>query len=112
VNLTRVETTMLVMLAVLIVWTVVLVVKEFKTADRKIEAIIDRTEAEIREDRLKDLLTTLNLYIGHYAWTQLTTEQKELLADVVDSEHEKQDMNDGHWGTDLAYRPTERWWRA
>ena len=34
-NLTRVETTMLVMLAVLIVWTVVLVVKEFKTADLK-----------------------------------------------------------------------------
>lgn len=51
---------------------------------------------------LRDLVTTLWLYIGRYAETQLTTEQKELLADAVDSSH----MDDGH--------PAEyhRWWRG
>jgi hypothetical protein len=50
---------------------------------------------------LRDLVATLWLYIGRYVETQLTTEQKELLADVVEA--------DGESGRPFEY---ERWWRC
>jgi hypothetical protein len=34
---------------------------------------------------LRDLIAALSLYIGRYEETQLTTEQKELLADVIEN---------------------------
>lgn len=49
--------------------------------------------------RLRDLIATLWLYIGHHAETQLTTAQKELLADVVEG-HER-DFS-------MVF---DRWWR-
>jgi len=57
--------------------------------------------ALVRErDRLQDLAATMWLYVGHVGETNLTTEQKELLYDVLDAQRE-----DG----DPLY---ERWWRA
>ena len=54
-------------------------------------------------DQLRDILCSLNLYIGQYEWTQLTTEQKNMLADVVDRERQ-QNFPDDH-------TPLERWWQ-
>lgn len=99
------------LLIALIIWVAALWLHSFKTADRKITAIFNAHEADMREQRLKDLLYTLNLYIGYHTWTQLTNEQKELLADVLDEEYAKQDREDGYVGTDMAHQPVERWWR-
>ena len=62
--------------------------------------------------RLRDLLSYLWLYQRRHTWTQLTTEQKELFADVVDEDHRVQDIEDGYVGTDMAYTPVDRWWRG
>lgn len=51
-------------------------------------------------ERLRDLVATLWLYIGRYAEKQLTTEQKELLYDVVEAAPGHEDDE-----------PMERWWR-
>ena len=99
------------LLVVLIIGVAVLLHKEFSTADRKIKAVYDAHDAEKREQEMKNLLYALNLYISYHTWTQLTTEQKDLLADVVDEEYAKQDIEDGYVGTDMAHKPTERWWR-
>lgn len=56
-----------------------------------------------RIEALQDLVSTLNLYAGRHTWTQLTTGQKELFADVIDIDHARQDDDNG-------YR-VERWWR-
>lgn len=48
---------------------------------------------------LRDLIATLWLYTGRYEEKQLTTEQKELFADVVES-HPR----------DFDYEH-DRWWR-
>jgi hypothetical protein len=50
-------------------------------------------------EALRDLIATLWLYIGRRAEQQLTTEQKELLADVVEGYDEA--------GVDEF----DRWWR-
>lgn len=64
--------------------------------------ISEQERAAALEDpaRLRDLISTLWLYIGRYAETQLTTEQKELLADAIES--------GDHSGEDFTY---DRWWR-
>jgi hypothetical protein len=51
-------------------------------------------------DALRGLIESLWLYIGRYEETQLTTEQKELLADVVEQRADR----------DEPYE-YERWWR-
>ena len=51
--------------------------------------------------QLEDLICTLWLYTGHYAWKQLTTEQRELFADVLD----RRPQDDGD------FEPVDRWWR-
>lgn len=51
--------------------------------------------------QLEDLICTLWLYTGHYAWKQLTTEQRELFADVLD----RRPQDDGD------FSPVDRWWR-
>lgn len=55
------------------------------------------------EEALRDLVAVLNLYVGHHAWTQLTTPQKELFADVVDRHWSEVEPGDRSL--------TERWWR-
>lgn len=52
---------------------------------------------------LKDLLVYLHLYVTQHTWTQLTTDQKELFADIVD-EHRRREYPDDPV-------PIERWWR-
>lgn len=49
---------------------------------------------------LRQLIAALWLYIGYYEETQLTTEQKELLADVVERTSSDDDQ--------ISY---DRWWR-
>jgi len=73
-----------------------------KSGDRYTTEAFDSADND-RHDKdpaaLRDLIATLWLYIGRSAETQLTTEQKELLADVVeaaDRDHE------------FVY---DRWWR-
>lgn len=48
-------------------------------------------------DYLRDLIATLWLYIGRYEETQLTTEQKELLADVVEGHERDFSMTFDRW---------------
>jgi hypothetical protein len=50
---------------------------------------------------LRDLISTIWLYIGRFEETQLTTEQKELLADVVENDEPQRNY-------EYEY---ERWWR-
>lgn len=50
---------------------------------------------------LRELIATLWLYIGRYEEIQLTTEQKELMADIVESD-------DSDRLTPFEY---DRWWR-
>lgn len=62
-----------------------------------------RAETPPVEEALRDLVATLNLYVGHHTWTKLTTPQKELFADVVDRNWSELEPGDGAL--------TERWWR-
>ncbi|WP_217924944.1 hypothetical protein [Miltoncostaea oceani] len=59
--------------------------------------------AEERAVALADLVATLNLYIGRFVETQLTTAQRELLYDVVQAEAEA--------AVDHSDEPLPRWWR-
>lgn len=107
-----VESLLIVLLLFILLWVVVLIVKEFSTANRKIEAIFDAESAEKRERETQELLAVLSLYLSYHAWTQLTTEQKELLADAIDEAHRRQDIEDGYASdSTMAYAPTKRWWR-
>lgn len=49
--------------------------------------------------KLEDLIATFWLYTGRYEETQLTTEQKELFADVVEKRTNDRDFQ------------FDRWWR-
>jgi hypothetical protein len=51
-------------------------------------------------DALQGLIGSLWLYIGRYEETQLTTERKELLADVIEERGDRDEP--------LKY---DRWWR-
>lgn len=64
----------------------------------------------VENEALRDLVSSMWLYTSRHTWTQLTTEQKELFADVVDADHVRQDALEGT-SPDLAYTPLERWWR-
>lgn len=55
-----------------------------------------------RADLQQETLAALALYISRHTWTQLTTEQKECLADAIDKD--RQDMHDEVGAVD-------RWWR-
>jgi hypothetical protein len=52
--------------------------------------------------RAHDLIGTLHLYITRHTETQLTTEQKELLYDIVEARYRAHGISD---------EPMERWWR-
>lgn len=75
------------------------------TAEQEVNAL------KTRVAELESVLESLWLHVGRYEVSQLTTAQKELLADVIDADHERQDSEDGYTGTDMAYSKTERWWR-
>ncbi|MHA7191069.1 hypothetical protein ACX80N_12345 [Arthrobacter sp. MDT2-16] len=49
----------------------------------------------------RETLASLSLYISHHTWAQLTTEEKECLADAIDAEP----------GEDPDLPKVERWWR-
>jgi hypothetical protein len=65
---------------------------------------------EIR--RLRHLVSYLWLYVDRHVWTQLTTPQKELFADVLDDYGRRADVEEGYVGTDMAHHPVDRWWRG
>lgn len=60
-----------------------------------------------RIEALEDVVATLWLHIGHHAESQLTTEQKEILADAVDAQRTRQDPQP----TDPGPQQFDRWWR-
>lgn len=53
---------------------------------------------------VNDLLASLYLYIGRYEWSQLTTKQKELFADRIDTSH-------AHTSEAGELHEVDRWWR-
>lgn len=69
------------------------------------------TPSTERVAALEDLLASLWLYTSRHTWTQLTTEQKDLFADVVDAHLAAADVEDGYAGTPMANAPVDRWWR-
>ena len=79
-------------------------------------ATADNTGADRAVDEraaaLEDLIANLWLYVGRRTWTQLTTSQKELFADVVDAHHAAADIEEGYQGTEFAFTPVQRWWRT
>lgn len=69
-------------------------------------------EQQQRIAALEDLIATLWLYTGNQAWMKLTTEQKELFADVVDADHRRIDEAEGRApGEPGSFTPIMRWWR-
>lgn len=61
---------------------------------------------------LEDLLTTLMLYVAWRPTTRpLTTEQKNIWADLIDAEHAWRDQQEGTAGTDRSYGLVDRWWQ-
>lgn len=50
-----------------------------------------------------EILLSLNLYIGEYEWKQLTTEQKNFFADLIDT-YRAENFPEDH-------EPMERWWQ-
>jgi hypothetical protein len=84
-----------------------------KEADRQIWAYVagkERIIAAHRYQELADLVTYAELHFGRFVWTQLTTDQKELLADLIDAKYDRQDAEE-NTPADRRYTPTERWWR-
>ena len=100
------EEGLIALLIIVIAWlTVLLLYREFTVADRKIDAILDR----VTYDRQRELLASMWLYTNwRYVTKNLTTEQKELWADVIDEVHRAQEIEDG---TPEDFWPVERWWR-
>lgn len=76
-----------------------------KTLARKAaEPKVANTPVEVENVKLRELLCYLNLYTSYHTWTKLTTEQKELFANVIDEDRfEEYGEEDVH--------PVERWWR-
>lgn len=50
---------------------------------------------------MQETLACLSLYVSHHAWTQLTTPQKECLADAIDV----------HFSDEPLVGKVDRWWR-
>ena len=59
----------------------------------------DRQANAFDPTKLRDLIAYLWLYIGRFEEKQLTTEQKEMLADIVEGTSEQEDFE------------YDRWWR-
>lgn len=74
---------------------------ELKDAYRHMEDIIERKDLQIQD--LHGLLSYLHLYTSRHTWTQLTTDQKELFADIIDA-HNLREFPDDPGVVD-------RWWR-
>ena len=73
-------------------------------ARRYSQLIGDKTDKELAHE---DLLVLLWLYIDWYRITrQLTTEEKEFMADSIDAARERVDLIEGQESS-----PVERWWR-
>lgn len=68
---------------------------------RTIYGFAPDTPARTTLDLQRETLAALPLYIGRHTWTQLTTDQKECLADAIDKDRQGE--------PDLA--PVDRWWR-
>lgn len=97
-----VEQALIVLIVLLLFWVAVLLHKEFSTADRKVKAIFDAEAAAQQQQDIRDLAATLWIYSNwRYITRNLTTQQRELWADVIDEWHAKQGEPD----------KVERWWR-
>lgn len=60
-----------------------------------------------------DLLAYLDLHLGRYPWTQLTTRQKEVMADLIDNAGTIEQLNNpDEYRPGESPRRVERWWRA
>lgn len=70
---------------------------------RSIYGFAPETPAKTTADLQRETLASLALYISRHTWTQLTTEQKECLADAIDAE--------GHAQEPEFIGPVDRWWR-
>jgi hypothetical protein len=57
-------------------------------------------------DQVADLLAYLDLHIGTYEWKVLTTEEKELMADLIDESRRNMAAEEGQ-----PISMTPRWWR-
>lgn len=68
---------------------------------RSIYGFAPETPLKTKAALQQDTLAALSLYISRHTWTQLTTEQKECLADAIDKDRQGE--------PDLA--PVDRWWR-
>lgn len=68
----------------------------------------DAIAAHEENEQLQELLGCISLYVK-WRWLtkQLTTEQKEMWADVVDAWHRQRQIEDGEGPHPVA----ERWWR-
>lgn len=69
---------------------------------RSIYGFTDEEPLKSRSTLQQETLAALALYISRHTWTQLTTEQKECLADAIDAD--RQEIHD-EVGT------VDRWWR-
>jgi hypothetical protein len=69
---------------------------------------VDMRIGEALAEPYEDLLSSLWLYINwRFVTKQLTTEQKDLFADAIDTYHARANEDD----PDLGALPVERWWR-
>lgn len=55
-----------------------------------------------------ELIAALWLYTSQHTWTQLTTEQKDLFADIVDAAGVARQVDDG----EELHPVVQRWWRT
>lgn len=77
-------------------------------SDRQLVRNMLEAAAPAMAERYDDLLGSIWLYIGwRYVTKQLTTPQKELLADAVDRDVMRSQREDGEEPRPVA----ERWWR-
>jgi hypothetical protein len=58
---------------------------------------------------IAEMLAYLDLHLGRHPWKQLTTKQKELLADLIDSDHVLDEEHDYSPGNEPWF--VARWWR-
>ncbi len=72
-----------------------------KAWDRKYKGSIVGVDSM---DDIADLCFSLNLYLPLHTWKQLTTDQKNLLADLID-------MATAELYAAEKLEPIERWWR-
>lgn len=73
--------------------------------DLYVDGIEDAATAVMAEvvTPLVDMLTYIELHMNRYQWKVLTTDQKNLLADLIDEERATEFPDD--------HTPIERWWQ-